>query len=104
MDGQTTRIVTYITLIGFIIAMVAGTDKENPLTKFHLNQSLVIHIGGIIAAVLAAVIASIIPSVGGIVGTVLGLLLLAGLVIGLIGAIQGVEKQVPLIGGIKLLN
>lgn len=38
MDKKTTGIVSYITLIGWLIAFCAG-DKEG--AKFHLNQSLV---------------------------------------------------------------
>ena len=41
MDKKTTGIVSYITLIGWLIAFCAG-DKEG--AKFHLNQSLVLYL------------------------------------------------------------
>ena len=46
MDKKTTGIVAYLTWVGLLIAFIAG-DKEG--AKFHLNQSLVIWIGGIIS-------------------------------------------------------
>ena len=90
MNKKTTGIIAYITWIGWIVAFCAG-DKEG--AKFHLNQALVILIGQIVAAVI-----NYIPYVGGIVGTILSIFL------GLIYACQEQEKEVPLIGQIKILK
>lgn len=79
MDKKTTDIVAYLTWVGLVIALVAG-DKE--ASKFHLNQSLAIWLVGAVAGVFCAVC----------------------WFIGIIGAIQGTEKEVPLIGQIKLLK
>lgn len=96
MDSKATGIVAYITWIGLIIAFVAG-DKVG--AKFHLNQALVIWLGYIIAGVLR-----FIPIVGTICSWVLDIFLLVCLIIALVGAIQGEEKEAPLIGQIKLYN
>ena len=72
-------------------------DKEG--AKFHLNQALVILIGQIVAAVI-----NYIPYVGGIVGTILSIFLFVCWIMGLIYACQEQEKEVPLIGQIKILN
>ena len=45
MNKKVTGIVSYITIIGWIIAFLAG-DKEG--AKFHLNQSLVINLASLI--------------------------------------------------------
>ena len=96
MDKKTTDIVAYLTWIGLIIAFVAG-DKE--ASKFHLNQSLVIWLAGIVLGVIA-----IVPILGWIVCVVGEIFLVVCWFIGLIGAIQGTEKPLPLIGGIQLLK
>lgn len=96
MDTKTTSIVAYISLIGTIIAFVAG-DKEG--AKFHLNQALVIMIGMIICNVV-----TVIPVIGWIVGGIGSIFLLVCWVIGLIAAIQQEEKEVPLLGKIKILK
>ena len=88
MDKKTTSIVAYLTWIGLIIAFVAG-DKEG--AKFHLNQSLVIWLFGLAAAI---------P----FVGWFWGIFIFVCWIIGLIAAINQEEKEVPLIGKIKLIK
>ncbi|MCM1161557.1 MAG: hypothetical protein NC412_10065 [Roseburia sp.] len=96
MDSKVTSIVAYISLVGTIIAIVAG-DKEG--AKFHLNQALVINIGMIICSIV-----TVIPFIGGIIGGIGDLLLLVCWIIGLIAAIKQEEKEVPLLGKIKILK
>lgn len=96
MDKKTTGIIAYITWIGLIVAFCAG-DKEG--AKFHLNQALVILIGQIIASAV-----NFIPKVGGFVGSILSIFLFVCWIMGLIYACQDQEKEVPLIGQIKILK
>ena len=85
MNKKTTGIIAYITWIGWIVAFCAG-DKEG--AKFHLNQALVILIGQIIASAV-----NFIP-----------IFLFVCWIMGLIYACQEQEKEVPLIGQIKILK
>jgi len=96
MSKQTTDIVAYLTWVGLIIALVAG-DRES--SRFHLNQSLVIWL----AATLISVAARWLPLFGWLVGMVGGLFCALCWFIGIINAIQGIEKEVPLLGQIKIL-
>ena len=89
MDKKTTGIVAYITWIGLLIAFIAG-DKEG--AKFHLNQALVVWIAGLICGIIP------------LVGWIGSLFCLVCAIIGLISAINGTEKEVPLLGKIKLLK
>jgi len=88
MDKRTTDIVAYITPIGLIIALVLG-DRE--ASKFHVNQALVIWLASLL---------DFIPCVG----ILWGIFCLVCAVIGLIGAVNGEETEVPLLGQIKLLK
>ena len=96
MTKKTTDIVAYITLIGLIIALVAG-DREN--SKFHINQALVIWLAEIVFGIVA-----VIPYVGSIIAAIGSILCFVCWILGLVGAIQGTEKPVPLLGKIKLLK
>lgn len=96
MDKKTTGIVAYLTLIGLIIAFVAG-DKEG--AKFHLNQALVLVLANIILGMVGAI-----PLIGWLVSIVGGIFVFVCWIIGLVAAIQDEEKEVPLIGGIKILK
>lgn len=88
MDKKITGIVAYLTWIGFLVAILAG-DKEG--AKFHLNQALVIMLFSLL---------SVIPCIGWI----WGIFMIVCWFIGFIGAINEEEKEVPLIGNIKLLK
>ena len=96
MDKKTTDIVAYLTWVGLIIAFIIG-DREN--SKFHLNQSLVIWLVGTVSGMLA-----VIPLLGTLISVVGGIFCFVCWFIGLIGAIQGTEKPVPVLGQFKLLK
>jgi len=88
MDKRTTDIVAYLTWVGLLIALIFG-DREN--SKFHLNQALVIWLFGLLG---------VIPCVG----WAWGVFCLVCAVMGFISAINGEEKEVPLLGQFKLLK
>ena len=88
MDAKTTSIVAYLTWIGLIIAICAG-DKEG--AKFHINQALVILLFSLL---------SIIPCIGWI----WGIFMVVCWIIGLLAAINQEEKEVPLIGKIRIIK
>lgn len=81
MDKKTTDIVGYIGWIGFLIAFLAGTKEES---KFHLNQALLLNLFGLIP--------------------VLNFVCFVFMIIQIIAASNGEEKEVPVIGGIRLLQ
>lgn len=88
MDAKTTGIVAYLTWIGLIIAVCAG-DKEG--AKFHVNQALVILLFSLL---------SIVPCIGWI----WGIFMIVCWFMGLIAAINEEEKEVPLIGKIRIIK
>ncbi|MDO4303544.1 MAG: hypothetical protein Q4D94_06465 [Bacillota bacterium] len=71
-----------------MIAVLAG-DKEG--AKFHINQALVI---------LLFFLLTPIPCIG----WVWGVFMFVCWIMGLVAAINGEEKEVPLIGSIKLIK
>lgn len=79
-----------------IVALVAG-DKEG--AKFHLNQALIIYIGAIVLGVVACV-----PLIGWLIAMVGEIFILVCWIMGLIAAINQEEKEIPLLGSIKLLK
>lgn len=100
MDKKTTGWVAYCTFIGWIVAYCAG-DKEG--AKFHLNQALVIWIGYACVAV-AGIILAFIPVLGWMITYAAYIFLLVMFILGLISAINEEEKELPLIGQIKILK
>ena len=96
MDKKVTGIIAYLTIIGWIVAYIAG-DKEG--AKFHLNQALVIALCGIINNFIPAI-----PIIGWIASPIIGIFIIVCIVIGIIAAAKDEEKEVPIIGSIKILK
>ena len=100
MTKNGTDIVAYITIIGWLIAMLCGTREES---KLHLNQSLVLILANIIWGVIGKVLAFI-PIIGWLAIPIGYLIIFVLWIMGLIYALQGQEKAVPLIGGLIILS
>lgn len=110
MDRKLTGVVGYLTWIGLLIAFVAG-DREG--AKFHLNQALVIWLAGTVLGVVTGILSILtaVPLLGWIVAALVGLISLVGGIfffvcwlMGLVYAIQEQEKEVPVLGKIRLLK
>jgi len=103
MDKKVTGIVAYITIIGWLIAYLAG-DKEG--AKFHLNQALTLGILSL-GLMLCGKILGIIPLIGWILALIINivnLLVFVCIILGIVYAAQGQDKEVPLLGSIKILK
>ena len=92
MEAKNLAIISYLTLLGWILALVLNNPKQE-LVSLHIRQYL-----GIILVGLASGLVMIIPLVGWIVGFVGYILALVFWVMGLISAIKGEMKPVPIIG------
>ena len=96
MNKQVTDIVSYLSWPGLLIAFFAG---DRYTSRFHLNQSLVIWL----AATIISIVANHAPLIGWLIGIVGGLFCAACWFIGIVAAVQGNEKEVPLLGQVKIL-
>ena len=97
-NTQLYAIISYLTWIGFLIALVSR-DKSDNLVWRHLNQALVINI--------ISSVGSFVVRFGGMFTLAGGLLNLAAFVffiLGIIRAIQMSEEPLPIIGEIILIN
>lgn len=96
-EDKTTAIVAYLTLIGFVIALVMHGSKKTRLGSFHLRQSL-----GLMLTSFAVMFAGFILAFIPILGWLADLALWAGLfvlwIMGLLAAVKGEFKGVPLLG------
>lgn len=101
MSKKVTDIVSYIGIIGWIIAYLAGDRAE---AKFHLNQSLVLNLATLINSYVLSGFLMFIPIVGPIVSWVISIVLLVFWVMGLVYACKDQEKKIPLIGEIVILK
>lgn len=92
-QNKTISIVAYITVIGLVVAFILNQDKKDPLSSFHIRQSLGILITGVGISLLG-----IIPFLGWLMVIVGSLLVFIMWVFGLLSAINGEMKPVPVLG------
>lgn len=91
-EGKTIAIISYITWIGTLIAFIMNNEKKNPFAAFHIRQMIGL-------SILSIVNAFVIRSFAGSYFTwAIDILLFVCWIIGFIGAIQGEEKKIPLLG------
>jgi uncharacterized membrane protein len=96
-DDKTAAIVSYLTLIGFIVAIIIHGSKKTRLGAYHLRQSLGLMLTSI-AIWVVAMICIFVPFVGWLVSLAAWLSLIVLWVIGLIAAANGQMKPVPVLG------
>lgn len=96
-EDKTVAILSYLTIIGFIIAIVLHGSKKTKLGSYHLRQALGIFLTGVIAGVGNFVLAFI-PILGWLAIMVIWVGLLVLWIMGLIAAANGQMKPVPVLG------
>ncbi|MBB6369667.1 DUF4870 domain-containing protein [Chryseobacterium shigense] len=96
MNNKTLSIVSYITLIGWLVAYISGKDNVDSLLKYHLKQSLGLLVTSIVFNIVLGILISIMPSLSLL--SLIGFVFLALLVIGIINAANEVQKPLPIIG------
>ncbi len=121
MNKKVTSIVSYCTIIGWVIAYFAG-DKN--AAKFHLNQGLTLGIVGAGGEIIFGAIAGVFGAVAGIIhevpvfpwlfgiigsffgllGGLFGIVVLVLMVIGILNAVNDKEVPLPVIGKFTLLK
>ncbi len=104
----TTGLIAYLTLIGFVIALVLNNEKKGETRAFgafHLRQSLGLMLTGIVVMIALMILSSILLVISykmlvimSIIWPIFYLGLLALVVIGIINAANGQKKELPVIG------
>src|SRR5690606_31533625 len=99
MNAKTISIVSYITIIGWVIAYLQhrGNEPKSKLAAYHLGQGLGVFIFAVVLNIILRMIVSIVPSLTSVLSLV-GLLPHILLIFGIITAANEALKPVPLIG------
>lgn len=95
-NGKTVAIVSYITLIGWIVALIVHNNNKTRLGAYHLRQSLGLMILGLALGILRFIL--FFMPLGWTIGMALGLGLLVFWIMGIVAAASGEEKPLPVVG------
>lgn len=99
MNNKTLSILSYITIIGWLVSFFSSTSPRNPLVKYHLNQAFGLFITAIAYGIIVQIVARIVPSIAMILSAI-NLVFLILIIIGAINASKEKETPLPLIGKI----
>lgn len=92
-EAKTIAIISYITLIGLIIAFVMNNDKKADFSTYHIKQALGIGLTG-----LALGVVGMIPILGWIASFLGTIALIYLWIMGLVNAVNAKKKPVPWLG------
>lgn len=92
-DGKLIAILSYITAIGLIIAIILNNDKKSSFAAYHIRQSLGITITSFVVGLIG-----VLPFIGKIAAVAGGVLTFIMLIQGLISAASGEKRPAMLLG------
>jgi uncharacterized membrane protein len=96
MDKKTLSIISYITIIGWLVAYFSNSEKST-LAKYHLKQSFGLFLISVVVGIILGVLLSIIPIP--FIDNIYSLGILVFMILGIMNANSEEEKPLPLIGG-----
>jgi uncharacterized membrane protein len=100
MDEKTIAIISYITIIGWVIAYIQFGKNKSPLAAFHIRQSLFLMLCAF-GICIAQMFFAFAPYLYWIISISFSIIMLGFLVlwvIALINAINGEQKPLPVFG------
>ncbi|MGE5106834.1 MAG: DUF4870 domain-containing protein [Sphingobacteriales bacterium] len=102
MDAKTIAWLSYITVIGWIVALVQHSNSpvKSSLAVFHLRQAFGLFVSWIAVWCLGIFLVIVTLGVGAILLWILYVAIFVLWLLGLISAINGEEKPVPAVGSL----
>jgi uncharacterized membrane protein len=92
-EDKVVAIVAYLTLIGFLVAIIIHMNKKTKLGAYHLRQML-----GFILTSFLVIVLLVIPIIGWLLIPVFYICMLVLWILGLVAAINGQMKPMPVVG------
>lgn len=91
-EGKTIAIISHVTIVGTIAALIMQYGRKNSFAAFHIRQMVGLGIFGLVNQYY------ITDLLGKNTGILIALTLFIFRIIGLVGAIRGEEKKIPFLG------
>ncbi|MAJ31508.1 MAG: hypothetical protein CMC18_02485 [Flavobacteriaceae bacterium] len=90
--GKTNALISYITIIGFLISWSRHSDNPNPLSSFHLKQAFGVHLFYHASSYLLNFYTFLIPFY------ILYVIYLGALIFGIVSVRKKQKSKLPLLG------
>ena len=96
-DGKAVAILSYIPIIGLLIALILHNSRKSSFGAFHLKQAIGLHVTWLIVVLVGYVI-QVVPFIGWLITKILYLAVAVLGIIGLINAVNGRKSLLPVLG------
>ena len=93
VEGKDIAIISHLTVIGLIIAIVMNSSNKTEFGSYHIRQTL-----GLYLSYVASGLLLFIPILGWIAAPIVAFLLLIMWIVGIINALNGYAKPMPVLG------
>ena len=111
-DIKSNRLMAVLSYLSVPVLIPVFAAKNSPYARFHASQGVNLLILSVLGAIVSGIIGAIVGAIGavvlsvlwGIVFWVITIALVLMMVIGILGALQGRARELPLIGGFRILK
>ena len=111
-DIKSNRLMAVLSYLSVLVLIPVFAAKNSPYARFHAAQGVNLLILSVLWAIVSGIIGAIVGAIGavvlsvlwGIVFWVITIALVLMMLIGILGALQGRARELPLIGGFRILK
>lgn len=110
-DAEENKAMAILAYFGPLVLIPLFAAKESPFARYHTNQGIVLAIACIAFGIVCGIVSTILTLIslrlafiGAMLLSLLGLVFTVLAVIGIVNAAQGRKRELPIIGGIRILK
>ena len=105
-DIEKNKNISILAYLSWLVLIPLLAAKDSPFARFHCNQGIVMAIAEIVVGVALALL-GMIPYVGWvftILGSLVELVCILLAILGIVNAANGKAKELPIVGGFRILK
>lgn len=111
-DIEGNKLMAVLSYLGILVLVPILAAKDSPFAKFHATQGINLLIVGVAWSIVSSIISAILGLTGvaflsvlwSIITWLVGIVIFLTMVIGILNAAQGKAKELPVIGGFRILK
>ena len=111
-DIEGNKLMAVLSYLGILVLVPILAAKDSPFAKFHATQGINLLIVGVAWSIVSGIIGAILGAIGvtflsvlwSIITWLVSIVIFLTMVIGIINAAQGKAKELPIIGGFRILK
>lgn len=111
-DIEGNKLMAVLSYLGILVLVPILAAKDSPFAKFHATQGINLLIVGVAWSIVSGIISAILGLTGvaflsvlwSIITWLVGIVIFLTMVIGILNAAQGKAKELPVIGGFRILK